>query len=179
MLKFHRLAAVAGTVAAAGAVALAGVSAATAAPAAARHAAKAASASTVSGTEHFRLINTSFASNRASFIATGAFTAGGVDHQGNGNTDLVVLPGGTFKIVHSKGTGPTKSNPKTCLLTTSQHGTYKLTDGTGKFKGLSGHGTYHVTIIAVARRTSAGKCSHKKLPAAVQIVINASGPVRL
>ncbi|HEY2552121.1 MAG TPA: hypothetical protein VGI64_16260 [Streptosporangiaceae bacterium] len=179
MRKFHRLAAIAGTVAAAGTVALAGVTAATAAPAAAQHAGKPAAAGAASGTEHFRLVSTSNANNRASFIATGVFTAGGVDHQGKGNTDLIVAPGGTFKIVHSRGTGPTHINQKTCLLTVSQHGTYRLTAGTGKFKGLSGHGTYHVSVTAVARRNSAGKCSMRKAPAATQLIITASGPVRL
>ncbi|HEY2552120.1 MAG TPA: hypothetical protein VGI64_16255 [Streptosporangiaceae bacterium] len=185
MRKFHRLAAVAATMAAAGAVVLAGVTAASAAPhgaakhGAAKHGAAKPAAKAASGTEHFRLIDTSFASSRASFLATGAFTAGGVDHEGKGNTDLIVTPGGTFKLRHSNGTGPTKVNPKTCLLTTSQHGTYRLFGGTGRFKGISGHGTYHVSILAVARRTSAGKCSQKKPPAAAQIIINASGPVRL
>ena len=177
MLKLHRVAAIAGAIAAAGAVSLAGVTAAAAAPSAARH--SAATSAAASDTEHFRLIQTSFSSNTASFIATGVFTAGGVDHMGKHNTDLVVTPDGNFTLKHSKGTGPTHVNAKTCLLTVSQHGTYRLSNGTGKFKGLTGHGTYRLSITAVARRNSAGKCTMKKPPAAAQIIVTASGPVRL
>jgi len=57
-----------------------------------------------------------------------------------------VLPGGTFKISHSPGKGPQTFNPKTCPLTVNQHGTYTVGHGTGKYKGISGHGKYQVTI---------------------------------
>jgi hypothetical protein len=157
-----RLLGAAGAVAAAGAIAVSGLTAASARPAA-------------SGTEHFQLMSASLNGNTESIVATGLFTAGGVDHEGKGNTGRVVFPGGTFKIRHSAGKGPQRFNPKTCLLTISQTGTYKLIDGTGKFAGISGHGRYRLTILAVASRVK-GKCSMSKAPAAAQVLIRASGP---
>ena len=130
-----------------------------------------------SGTEHFQIMSTSASSSRQSFIGTGLFTAGGVDHTGN-RVDKIVVPGGTFKVAHSPGKGPQSFNPKTCLLTVNQHGTYVLGHGTGKFKGISGHGKYRVSIMAVGPK-SGGKCSQSKPPVAFQLIINASGPVSL
>lgn len=154
-------------IAAAGAIALTGLTAASASPAA---------GPSGSGIEHFQLVTTSFSGNNESIIATGMFTAGGVDHSGN-RVDTVVFPNGAFKITHSKGKGPQHFNPKTCLAVISQHGTYSLSDGTGKYAHLSGHGTYHVSVMFVGARNSKGKCSQR--PTAVQQIITAQGPVSL
>ena len=131
----------------------------------------------VSGTEHFQLMTTSPTSTTSSNIASGVFTAPGVDHSGN-KVDTVDFPGGSFQIAHSKGTGTQNFNPKTCLLTIHQHGTYRITRGTGKFAGISGHGHYRLNILAIGAR-SGGKCSQSKPPVAFHQVINASGPVTL
>jgi hypothetical protein len=130
-----------------------------------------------SGTEHFQIMTTSATSSTDSVIATGVFVAGGVSHEGK-TTGTEVFPGGTFRIVHSPGKGPQTFNPKTCLLTVSQHGTYTLSHGTGKYKGISGHGKYQISILAIAAR-SKGKCSMSKPPVAFQLIIKASGPVTL
>jgi hypothetical protein len=71
-------------------------------------------ASARSGFEHFQIMTTSETSSRQSIIATGVFTAGGVDHPG-ARVDTAVFPDGTFKIAHSSGTGTPHFNPKTCL----------------------------------------------------------------
>jgi hypothetical protein len=105
------------------------------------------------------------------------FTAGGVDHSGN-KVDTAVFSNGSFKIAHSKGTGSQSFNPKTCLMTISQHGTYALSGGTGAYAGISGSGKYQLSILAVAAR-SGGKCSRTKPPVAFQQIIKASGPVKL
>jgi hypothetical protein len=124
-------------------------------------------------------MTTSATSNRSSIIAHGAvFTAGGVDIQGN-KSDTVKFPGGTFRIRHSAGKGPQHFNPRTCLMQISQHGTYTLGHGTGRFKGISGHGKYHFTILAVGARNAKGQCSQSKAPATFQQVINAQGPAHL
>ncbi len=142
----------------------------------------AASASTTarpaaSGTEHFQIMTTSASSRKQTIIATGLFTAGGVDHSGN-SVDKVVFPGGSFTIKHSAGKGPQTFDPKTCLLTLSLHGTYVAGHGTGKYKGISGHGKYQLSILSVFAR-SGGKCSQSKPPAAWEQIIKASGPVSL
>jgi hypothetical protein len=167
---YKKLLAAASVIVTAGAVAIGGVAAASASPTV---------VPSVSGTQHFQLMTTSATSNRASIIAHGAvFTAGGVDIQGN-KTDLVKFPGGTFRIRHSAGRGPQHFNPRTCLIQISQHGTYRLFHGTGRFKGISGHGKYHFTILAVGARNAKGQCSQTKPPTAFQQIITAQGPAHL
>jgi hypothetical protein len=136
-----------------------------------------AGAAAVSGTENFQLMTTSATAKTISVIATGVFTAGGVDHMGS-KVDTLVFPAGTFKVAHSEGTGPQKLNPKTCLITISQHGTIALSGGTGAYQGISGKGTYKLSILAIGAR-SGGKCSMKKPPVVFQQVINATAKVTL
>jgi hypothetical protein len=130
-----------------------------------------------SGIEHFQFVNDSATSTTPSVIASGKFTAGGVDIQGAG-TDTLKLPGGTFKLRHSPGTGKQSSNPRTCLATIHLHGTYTLGHGTGRYAGISGHGTYKASILAIGQKVH-GTCSRSRPPAASQLIINASGPVSL
>jgi hypothetical protein len=132
---------------------------------------------TASGTEHLQLMTTSATSKTSSLIATGLFTAGGTDTRSTSSADTVTFPGGTFVITHSKGTGTQHFNPKTCLFQVSQKGTYKLGNGTGAYAGISGTGTYHLTILAVSAK-SGSTCS-KTTPPTWQQVIDASGPVSL
>jgi hypothetical protein len=152
------------TISVAAALSGAGLAAASATPAA-------------SGTEHIQILSASATSSNESIIATGVFTAGGVDHSGN-KVDKIVFPGGTFTVAHSPGKGPQTSNSKTCLFTANQHGTYTIGHGTGKFKGISGHGKYQVSVTGVGAK-SGGKCSQSKPPVAFQLIIKASGPVSL
>jgi hypothetical protein len=130
----------------------------------------------VSGTENLQIVNTSATSNTSSVIATGVFTAGGVDHGGN-KVDTIVFSNGSFKVAH---TGPSKQsfNPKTCLLTVTGSGTFKITGGTGAYAKISGSGTYKLNIMAVAPKVG-GKCSKTQPPTAFQQIINATGKVRL
>jgi hypothetical protein len=168
MRKHHRLLAAAVAVAASATVAITGLTAASASPA-------------VSGTQHFQIMSTSATSNTAKIIAYGAaFTAPGVDHVGSGNVDKFVFKGGSFKVRHSNGKGPQSFNPKTCLLKINQHGTYTIVpgSGTGKFKGISGHGTYQLRILGIGAKKK-GKCSQTAPPVAFQQVIQASGPAHL
>ena len=165
MLKVRsRLLGAAATLVAAGAVAVSGVAAA-------------AAHTNASGTEQFQIMSTSATSSTSSIIARGVFTAGGVDHSGN-KVDTAVFSNGSFKIAHSKGTGSQSFNPKTCLMTINQHGTYKLSGGTGTYAGIRGSGKYQLSILAVGAR-SGGKCSRTKPPVAFQQIIKASGPVKL
>ncbi len=167
---YRKLVAAASVIVTAAALAVSGLAAASASPTA---------RPSVTGTEHFQIMSTSAASNKASLIGHGSvFTAGGVDIQGN-TTDTARFPNGTFKIHHSPGTGPQSFNPRTCLLTVNQHGTYRLGHGTGKYKGISGHGKYHVHILAIAARNANGKCSQTKPPRVFQLLIQAKGPVTL
>jgi hypothetical protein len=131
------------------------------------------------GTENFQMMTTSATSPTASVIASGAFTAPGVDHENQkANTATFTFPNGTVSLKHSAGTGKQSFNPKTCLLTIDEHGTYTLTGGTGSYSGITGNGKYQLSILAIGA-SSGGKCSKSKPPVAFHQVINASGPVTL
>ena len=130
------------------------------------------------GIEHFQLMTTSATATTSSVIAHGVFTGAAVDHVLSNNVDRFVFPNGAIRVHHSNGKGPQSFNPKTCLLTVNQHGTFLITHGTGKYAGISGHGTYQLSILAIGAR-SHGKCSQSKPPVAFHQVINASGPVSL
>jgi len=131
-----------------------------------------------SGIEHFQLMTTSATSTTSSVIAYGVFTGAAVDHQVSNNVDRFVFSNGTIRVHHSNGKGRQSFNPKTCLLTVNEHGTFLITHGTGKFAGITGHGVYHLSVLAIGAR-SHGKCSQTKPPVAYHQVINASGPVSL
>src|SRR5215472_400386 len=105
----------------------------------------------VSGTEHFQLMTTSATAPTSSIIASGVFTATGVDHSGN-KVDTVDFPGGSLQIAHSNGTGTQHFDPTTCLMTISRHGTYKLQNGTGKYAGISGSGKYQFTGLGIGAK---------------------------
>ena len=165
MMKYkNKLIAAASAVVAAGTVALSGL---TPASASAR----------VWGTEHFQVVTGSVTARQASVIATGVFTAGGADIMGS-TTDTFRFPGGTFQVRHSPGHGTQNFNPKTCLATISSRGTIKLGHGTGRYAGISGHGTYTLTILEIAARSN-GRCSLMKTPTAFQQIIQAQGQVHL
>jgi hypothetical protein len=170
MLKNYKSQLIAvGITAAACAMAVAGMTAASAAsPAGARPG--------VSGTEHFYVMTTSPTSTRDSAIATGVFTAAGVDMTGR-TVDTLKFPGGTFKVNHGAAQGKQTLNPKTCLFTASQTGKYTISGGTGVYAGISGRGTAKISILTVAARNSKGQCSQTLTPLAWQQVIEGSGPI--
>jgi hypothetical protein len=113
----------------------------------------------VSGTEHFSLMTTEPSASKYVVIATGLFTAGGVDVSGN-KVDLVKLPGGSFKINHGSAVHVTKEkfNPQTCLMQFAATAKFTLEDGTRAYKGISGSGTARISGTGIARRTK-GQCN--------------------
>ena len=128
--------------------------------------------------DHIQIMTTSATSNTLGAIETGSvFTGAGVDHSGN-NVDTLVFPGGTYKTRHGSGTGTQTLNPKTCLLRVSLHGTDTTYGGTGKFRGISGTGTWQASVLAIFPR-SAGKCATSRVPLAFQQIITGSGRTKL
>ena len=125
--------------------------------------------------EHFQFMTTSASSPRGSVAAWGAFTAGGTINLSSG---LMRFPHGTFRIIHHHTGGVSRLNRRTCLLRLVQHGTYRLAAGTGRYRRISGSGTYTNRIWAVLRRNARGRCTQSRLPRALQQVINVRGPVR-
>jgi hypothetical protein len=133
-----------------------------------------------SGTEHFSLMTTQPSSSRYSVIATGVFTAGGVDISGN-VTDKVKFPGGTFKIHHG---GPfhivkQRLNRKTCLAEFEAISGFTVGGGTGAYKGISGSGKAVISDLEIARRNSKGACNLNANPVVNQQTIMAKGHIKL
>jgi hypothetical protein len=112
-------------------------------------------------------------------IATGAFTAGGVDIITGLTTDIYRFPGGTIHIRHHAAHSAQTINNRTCLFRVSERGPYRITGGTGRYKGISGSGTGTLSIVAVLVRDSKGKCSLALPPAATQLLLNLHGPIKL
>jgi hypothetical protein len=141
--------------------------------------------STVSGTEHFQMMNTttSETSTTNPLIAWGLFTLPGVDVEHANNTDTFKFPGGTFLVKHAtkKGTAHQSFNAKTCLFQYSEQGTLKVGSGTGKFKGISGSGTYALSVIGIGAKLKNGKCNPSETApeAAQQQEIQAVGKIKL
>jgi hypothetical protein len=133
------------------------------------------STSTSNTTEHFQFVTTSASLPRASAIAWGVFTACGTIHI---NSGLIRFPHGSFQAIHHRTSAVNQFNRRTCLLVSVERGTCKLADGTGKYRHISGRGTYTSRVRAVLRRNAKGRCSQSGLPRAFQQMINARGPVR-
>lgn len=142
-------------------------------PAAAR---TAVSQRAVSRTEHFQDVSASFTSNRSPVVAYGAFNASGVDTQLGHRTDLFKFPGGSFVVKHKTTHSRSRFSKRNCAGIERQRGTYKISDGTGKYAGISGSGRFRLRILLVAAHASHG-CSRK--PVAAQVIIQAHGPVTL
>ena len=169
MLTSSRLIPAAAAAVAAAAITVTGVTAASATPR---------SQPAVSGTEHVQIMSTARASKTASAIAYGVFTAGGTAKLGSGRSGTIAFPGGTIKLSHHARKGTMHFSPKTCLTRISQTGTYKITRGTGKYAGITGHGTYQLSFTFIGARR-AGKCSTAAPPVARQELLRLSGPVHL
>jgi hypothetical protein len=168
---------------AAGLAALAGVTAASASPVAPVSAGAPVSparTAAVSGLEHFQLMSTSATASKGRVIAYGVFTGAAVDFMGN-TTDTFKFRNGSFRVRHSQGHGTQSFNPRSCLIRINQHGTYSISHGTGRYKGITGHGKYRFSILALGAHNKNGKCStsQSKPPVAFEQIIQASGPVHL
>jgi len=92
------------------------------------------------------------------------------------NRDTFKFPGGSFRVTHKITHGHSHFSTRICAGTFRERGTYKLSHGTGKYAGISGHGRYRLRGLIVARHTAHG-CSRR--PIAIQVIIRAHGPVTL
>jgi hypothetical protein len=130
----------------------------------------------VTGTEHFQAVSTSLTSSRSKVVAYGVFNASGVDIATSNTRDTFKFPGGKFRVRHHATRSRQHFSTRTCAGTVRERGTYKLSHGTGKYAGISGHGRYRLRGLIVARHTAHG-CSRR--PIAIQVIIRAHGPVTL
>jgi hypothetical protein len=132
------------------------------------------------GTEHFTFMLTS-TPGVGSVIATGMFTDGGTMNLFSGGPSAEMkLGAGTIKVTPSSRRGPTsKTNDATCLTTTSERGTYRLSHGTGRFAGIHGSGRFTAIDHVVSHHKRGGGCVSNRPPLAFQAIITLSGPVTL
>jgi len=130
----------------------------------------------VTGTEHFQAVSTSLTSSRSKVVAYGVFNASGVDIATSNTRDTFKFPGGKFRVTHHATHSRQHFNTTTCAGTFRERGVYRLSHGTGRYAGISGHGRYRLRGLIVARHTAHG-CSRR--PIAIQVIIRAHGPVTL
>lgn len=132
-----------------------------------------AATSTPSGIERWTVESTNPVSATAMLIARGPLTVGGTV---NLQTGHVTLPGGTLTLSHKQSWGTQGENPRTCLATVKSSGTYTVTGGTGRYKGVRGHGTYSLTAYAIVKKVQ-GKCATGVVPYAQTELLTATGPL--
>lgn len=132
-----------------------------------------------SGTEHFSLMTTQPAGSSYAVIATGVFTAGGIDVAGS-PTDTIKLPGGTFKINHGGQLHVVKQqfNPVTCLGVFEATAKIKLGRGTGKYARITGSGSATINDVGIGRRTKTGACNVNANPAVNEETITATAQIK-
>lgn len=142
-----------------------------------------AAASAVTGAEHFQAVSTSATANKQGVIAYGLFTAYGIDHENNSNaatsTDLFTFAGGSFKVIHTTKRQSQSVNVKACFFRYTANGTFRLAAGTGKYRGISGKGTFSLSAMGFGPKNKKGVCEENANPVVSQQVIDANGTVRL
>jgi hypothetical protein len=106
-------------------------------------------ASTPSHIEHFTDVNTSTSNANLSppspIAAQGPIHALGTDVPLTNSKDKFVFPKGTIYITHVGKHATQSGDPKACLGTFTQTGTFAVTSGTGAYKGAHGSGVFSVT----------------------------------
>jgi|HubBroStandDraft_1064217.scaffolds.fasta_scaffold202479_2 hypothetical protein len=95
--------------------------------------------------------------------ATGVFTDTGSIVLGSKTTKGTLhFTKGALNVTHSNPpnpNAPTSSNATTCRVLFAESGTFKITGGTGTYKGATGHGTFKVTFGATFPKLASGKCN--------------------
>lgn len=135
--------------------------------------------SVIKGSEHFALMTTQPSASRYVVIATGLFTAGGVDIAG-ATTDTVKFPTGTFSVHHGTGHVVRQSlNPLTCLASVVTKVSLTINDGTGQYTGITGSGSAVVTSLAVLTRNASHQCDQTANPQILEQTISANAHIRI
>ena len=105
-------------------------------------------------TEYFHVASTT-AAGPGAIIVTGVFDDGGIERPGRA-VDSAVFGDGTFRIDHSAGQPTARFDPKTCVGTITQTGPFRVYNGTGRFSGIQGTGTYWFYATYTTARDASG-----------------------
>jgi hypothetical protein len=102
-------------------------------------------------------------------------THGSVKTSGSDSKGTLHLADGTLDVDHTAGSGPTHVNKAACSATSVMNGTYKVTGGTGKYKGATGHGDFAITFAGNFSHN--GKCnlSANASPSSGKLSFHATG----
>jgi hypothetical protein len=142
-----------------------------------------------SGTQTFVLTSHSNAANPVyQATASGVFSATGTMQATStaSNAPLkATFPNGTF-LLNEVSAGRTSGsiNPSTCAAVYTNTGvTYKISNGTGKYAGITGNGTASLKFTGTLPKLSNGKCNEASnatpVAGSVTSVVHAVGPVTL
>jgi hypothetical protein len=105
-------------------------------------------------TEYFHVASTA-PSGPGTIIITGVVNVGGTEHPGQAIDDAT-FAGGGFRIDHGAGHPIARFNAETCVGTINQTGPFSVIDGTGRFAGLAGSGTYVFRALYTTARDVKG-----------------------
>jgi hypothetical protein len=116
------------------------------------------------------------------FKATGSFT-----QVGSSDQSRAVFPHGSFLVTHPRSAAAKVTsqsvNHATCVATETERVPYTISDGTGRYKRISGAGTAIVTFTARLPRLKNGSCDMSSTVSVVAgsatTTIRAVGRVRL
>jgi hypothetical protein len=143
----------------------------------------------MSGTQRFVLTTRSTAANPVyQAVATGVISASGTMQATStaSNAPLKAkFPKGTFMLNEvSAGRQSGTINPSTCAAVYTDTGLkYKLSNGTGSYKGITGTGTANLKFTGTLPKLSNGKCNESSsatpMAGTALSVVHASGPVTL
>jgi hypothetical protein len=150
-------------------------------------AARAVAGSSMSGTESFTLTTRSVTAHPVYHaVAKGVFSATGTVQATSASWRAplkATFPGGTFMIEKmTPGKQAGTINPSNCAIDfTATGATYKISNGTGNFKGITGSGTSTITFSGRLPKLSDGRCNLSDhampVPGTALLVVHASGPV--
>jgi hypothetical protein len=100
--------------------------------------------------------------NTDSDVLTGAISDYGVDHEGRGNFNKIVLTKGSFEVNTAKLTAkihPVSEDLADCSIVVAGSGPVTTLHGTGAYKGIHGTIKVNFTDAIVFKVKKGGKCS--------------------
>ncbi len=149
----------------------------------------AACSSSSTGVETISGSTTSTANNpTVPLTASGVFSdTGSISLGGKGTKSFLKFSQGKLAVTHTNPSSlnnPSSINNTTCRVVFAGNGTFTVTgNGTGPYKGASGHGKFAVTFAATFPKLASGKCnlsnSANPLPGTSLTTFKATGNITI
>jgi hypothetical protein len=103
-------------------------------------------------------------------LGWGPIHAKGTDRMISDTKDEFVFPRGSIFVTHHPEGSGQSSDRATCTFRFNEHGTYRVTGGTGAYAEAAGHGRYYLSVLGVG-------CDHSAPPETFVLEIHAYGPL--